>query len=226
MKRPACLAFDVDGTLYDCTEIVADAFQEGIRRYKEYSPDEIDVPSKESIVAVLGQPVDLIFKTLFPTLDAEGLLRMNDLCTDTLIEFIIDGGGSLIGGVHATLERLFSEGYMILIASNGRLEYIEAILSATGISRFVSLPIITIDGIITSKGEIIKYYRDNISNDNLLIMIGDRRSDRIAAEENNIPFVGCNFGHGGEEELAGARWIAGAFEEIYDIIKKIEAEYI
>jgi phosphoglycolate phosphatase-like HAD superfamily hydrolase len=138
----------------------------------------------------------------------------------------MNGGGTLIEGVHKTLEKLFKEGYTIITASNGRLEYIEAILSATGISKYVSLPIITIDGIIKTKSGIVKYYKDNIANDHLLIMIGDRTSDRVAAADNGIPFIGCNFGHGGEGELAGTRWIAGAFEDVYDIIKKIEAESV
>jgi phosphoglycolate phosphatase-like HAD superfamily hydrolase len=42
----------------------------------------------------------------------------------------------------------------------------------------------------------------------MLIMVGDRASDRAAARENGVPFIGCAFGHAGDEEIAGERWIA------------------
>lgn len=217
------LAFDMDGTLYDCSGIVADAFQEGIRRFEKPGRKNITVPEKESIIIVLGQPVELIFKTLFPELNGQELLEINDFCTNTLIEMIKAGGGSLIDDVYPNLEKLYKEGYGMFIASNGRPEYLDAILSATGIEKFFLKPVVTIDGKIKTKGDIVRHYMEETVRDNIFIMIGDRASDRTAAAENDVPFIGCNFGYGGYE-LAGSKWLAADFNEVYHIIKKIEKE--
>ena len=216
------LAFDMDGTLFDCSGIVADAFQDGIRRFEKLGRKNITVPEKERIIEVLGQPVDIIFKTLFPGLNGQELLRINDFCTESLIGRIKAGEGFLIDGVYDNLETLFKEGYGMLVASNGRLEYLEAILNSTGIFRFFLKPVVTIEGKIKTKGDIVRYYKEDKVKNNLFIMIGDRTSDRTAAAENDIPFIGCNFGHGGGNELDGSKWLAADFDEVYDIIKKIE----
>ena len=216
------IAFDIDGTIFDCSDIIVEAFQNGIMLFNKYSPKKIDIPSIERIISVLGQPTELIFQILFPELTEQEYQKINDLCTKSLTETISKGGGRLFNDVHASLERLQMDGYVLLIASNGRIEYIEAILNANNLMNFFSMPIIVIDNIIKNKTDIIRRYIRDISRNSLFIMIGDRSSDRIAADENNIHFIGCDFGHAEKSELHGSKWIAHEFSEIYELIKQIE----
>lgn len=46
------------------------------------------------------------------------------------------------------------------------------------------------------------------------VVIGDKASDKKAAAANQLPFVGCLYGYGTEEELAGAVLSARLPEEI------------
>lgn len=216
------LAFDIDGTIFDCGDIIVQAFQDGITEFLKQRSAKIEVPSKEQIISVIGQPTDLIFKQLFPELMEYDLQRLNDLCTDSLSDKISLGGGSLFEGVYDTLKNFYSDGYKLLIASNGREKYIQAILQSNNLAKFFTLPIIYIEKKITNKTDILRHYKSTISKDRPMIMIGDRLSDRIAAFENNMPFIGCAFGHANNKEIKGSTWIAHDFKSIYEIVKKIE----
>jgi kynureninase len=77
---------------------------------------------------------------------------------------------------------------------------------------------------ITDKTAIISYYLKNIPKKTRLIMIGDRYTDRIAASDNAIPFIGCSFGHAGVKEISGSKWIAEKFTDIPALIRKIEKQ--
>ncbi len=220
-----CLAFDIDGTLFDCSDIIVDAFQKGISLFNENSSKTVQIPSKEKIISVLGIPTDTIYQNLFPDLNATDQQTMNDLCTNTLIDMIYQGAGSIYEHVYSTLEHLHIDGYKIIAASNGKLRYIESILESNNLIKFFERPIIVLNSIIKSKSEIVRYYKTNLCANELLIMIGDRTTDRLAAEENNLPFIGCAFGHAGFSELEGVRWTTTDFKKIYDIVKDIEKTY-
>lgn len=219
------LAFDVDGTIYDCSDIIVEAFEEGISRFKLKTSVNINVPAREEIILQLGQPNDLIFQSLFPDLRGPELQKINDFCIESLTGFVTAGKGTLFDGVRPTMELLISEGYQLLIASNGRKEYIEAVMKSNDIMKYISKPVICINNVIKDKNDIIGHYIRHRSKGNPMIMIGDRASDKIAAAENGIPFIGCAFGHTGSMEINDSRWIARDFNSIYDIVKEVEKEY-
>lgn len=221
-----CLIFDIDGTLFDCGDIVAEAFIEGVFRAGRVMARRIEAPSKEQILSVIGLPAASIFRTLFPSFSEEEIKTIDYNCTAALAETIKNGGGSLFDGVQSVLKSLYEENYTMLIASNGRIEYIESILNNNGIMKYFKFPIITIDEKINTKTKIVEYYRENIAGNDLIIMIGDRESDSDAALENGIPFIGCVFGHGAAEELKDAGWVCRNFNDVYHKIKEVEASYV
>ena len=124
------LALDIDGTLFDSSDIIEDAFKDGMLKFDGYYSKSRRVPGKDDIISVIGQPTSIIFRTLFPDLSEDEKQKLNDFCTDSLVDLINNGGGSLIKGVFPTLRRLHGEGYKLLAASNGRIEYISAISKA------------------------------------------------------------------------------------------------
>jgi len=220
-----CLTFDIDGTIFDCSDIIVDAFQKGISLFNENTGIKVQMPSKEKIISVLGIPTDSIFQNLFPDLNAQGQQTMNDLCINILADMISQGAGTLYDHVFSTLECLYKEGYSIYSASNGKIKYIQSVLDSKGLAKFFQSPIMVINSEIKSKSEIVKYYKNTLCKNDLMIMIGDRTSDRLAAEENNIPFIGCAFGHAGFSELEGVRWTTTDFKKIYNLVKEIEETY-
>ncbi|MBN2038426.1 MAG: HAD family hydrolase [Spirochaetes bacterium] len=218
------LAFDLDGTIYDCRSIIVQAFQQGIADLIESGHNDIGVPGKGKIVAVLGTPHDLIFVNLFPELKSAEQEKINDYCTKALVRMVNSGGGEIFEGVKSTLKKLYSENYRMFIASNGHITYIEAILNSNELSIYFSKPILSLNKDIPDKSAIVECYKNNLCNDDLLIMIGDRESDKTAARDNDIPFIGCSFGHADYAELQGSRWIVHEFSEIFNCVKEIELE--
>ena len=80
IKFSGCLAFDLDGTIYDCKDIIVDAFRQGIAEFIQYSHKNIKIPDKDKIISILGTPHDLIFKKLFPELDITEQQNIKGAC--------------------------------------------------------------------------------------------------------------------------------------------------
>jgi len=225
MKDTTYIAFDIDGTIYDSSEIIVDAYHRGIRNYMEkHGNPGISIPGYRELVGVVGIPVEEIFTTLFPGLGREAQREIGGLCNDAFVEIIGKGGGRVFGHVHSTMESLSRTGYVMLAASNGRKEYVEIILRSFDLMKYFSPPFIYTGPGIPDKVAIVARYKEKVSGDNLLIMIGDRYTDRDAALKNKIPFIGCAFGHAGESEIAGSRWIVRGFDEIPGVIAKVAGE--
>lgn len=217
-----CVAFDIDGTIYDCGDIVVDAFQEGARKYGELHGSGIETPSREEILRYVGIPTDEIFVNLYPMLGPAAQMELNDLSMESLSAMVRGGGGVLYDGVRETVEDLFRGGRRILAASNGKLPYIKAILETYGLMEFFEGPLVVVGDTLNDKSDIVRHYLEHRCNGELLVMVGDRESDVRAAKVNGVPFIGCAFGHAGTEEMKGERWIVENFRDIPDVVKAIE----
>ncbi len=215
------LAFDIDGTIFDCGDIVAHAFSEGARIFAaEYGIALPDYSSKE-IMRVVGLPTDKIFSMLYPMLDAHHRHILLKESQKALAAMVRNGGGRLIEGVRETLENLSKKGYRICAASNGTKEYIEAILTTHDLFQYFE-PLVVIDDNHENKSAIVRHYLQQAAAGERFIMIGDRQSDIDAARDNGIPFIGCTFGHMGSSEIENERWIARKFEDIPALVQEIE----
>ncbi|MCX7679122.1 MAG: HAD family hydrolase [Spirochaetes bacterium] len=215
------LAFDIDGTIFDCTHIVAKAFSHGAEVFSAQHGIPLVHYSSEEIMRVVGLPTDAIFKILYPSLKDAQRRELVQKSQQALAEMVRNGEGALIEGAKETIEMLFNSGYRMCAASNGTREYIEAILETHGLSRFF-LPLMVIDEKIKTKSDIVKYYMERSPAGELFIMIGDRKSDSDAARDNGIFFIGCAFGHMGLLEIGHEKWIAHRFCDIPGLVRQIE----
>lgn len=215
------LAFDMDGTIYDCSEIVAPAFRRGIEIFKEKMGKNIEVPAKKELIEQLGVPTDQIFINLFPGLSQKEYQLLNDLCQKTLVEDVKEKKGYIYPHVVEVVDQLHDKGYKMVIASNGKLPYLKAILETYGLDKKFDEEIIVLNDTIISKNDIVKSYKSKITNKDSLIMIGDRTSDREAAFTNSVPFVGCAFGHA-SDEIENAKWLIHSIKELPAVVDDIE----
>jgi phosphoglycolate phosphatase-like HAD superfamily hydrolase len=67
---------------------------------------------------------------------------------------------------------------------------------------------------VRTKGEILARYRDELGIEDRLVMVGDRRSDLLAARQNGAYFIGCAFGHAGDAELGDADIVVRSYAEM------------
>ena len=222
------LAFDIDGTIYDAGNIVVEAFELGVQNYVDSSKNkELHIPKHREIVKLLGLTMENIFVSLYPELSVAERLLLMRFCTDSFVFLIREKKGEIFDGVIDIIFNLKEDGYCLVPASNGKREYVNAILETYGlIEKFESIMYFPEetheDGtFLADKNAVVHGYMKNMDSADKIIMIGDRFTDREAAENNNIPFIGCAFGHAGMEEISDCKWVVHSFNEIPSVIEKI-----
>ncbi len=221
MTKPVYLALDIDGTIYDAGNILEEAFAEAVDSLlKSGEYGNVKAPSREAITATLGYPLEKICLMLFPELGADARDFLSLRWTENLVSLIRQKKGELISGVEETVPLLFNAGYRMLVASNGAQAYVEAILETYDLKKYFSEPFLYAEGDIRNKTDIVGIYLKELDYSQI-IMVGDRLTDLDAAKINEIPFIGCAFGHAGEEEIAGERYIIHDFREMGGVVEEI-----
>lgn len=120
-------------------------------------------------------------------------------------------------GVRETLVRLKENGYQTAICSNSAVDYIVPVITALGIDRLIDY----IQPLVPNKTKsdtlqiLLQKYQPKSA-----LMIGDRIFDKVAAEDNHIPFIGCLFGFN-PEEVADADLTVNSAFELYDGIQAL-----
>lgn len=191
------LIFDIDGTLWDTTKVVADAWQRAV--------DEIGtVTTKltpERLKKEFGKPMDVIAKNVFPEIeDEEDRNKLIELCYKYEEEFL-DGLSDesvediLFDQVRYTLTKLKEE-HDLYIVSNCQKGYIELFLKKSKLGHLFN-DYLCFGDTNAPKGITIKQL---MMNNHLLekhtLYIGDTIGDFEATLLAGIRFVFCKYGFG------------------------------
>ena len=129
------MILDVDGTLWDTTGVVAEAWMQ--------AASELMIPPDTPITAdrlkqEFGKPMDEIAANLFPTLsESQRALVMESCCEYE--EFYLENAREplLFDGVKETILTL-SQNYAVCIVSNCQKGYIELFLKKTGLENAIT----------------------------------------------------------------------------------------
>lgn len=119
------IIFDMDGTLWDSSEQVAESWTEVIRQYP--NPDRSGV-SDADVRSVMGLTMTDIMLQMFPNTDPATRTAMMDRCMSYENEYLAAHGGRLYDGLEAVLQQLNADGWPLYIVSNCQSGYIEAFL--------------------------------------------------------------------------------------------------
>ena len=186
------IIFDLDGTLWDTTDIVADAWNQVLDKIFDNRPQLTGADLK----SLFGRTLPDIAAMLFPDLSKERQLELIDLCCDREHEVLLEHDPPLFAGVWNTLEVL-SEKYPLFIVSNCEAGYIEIFLSVTGLGKYFRDHLCPGDTGNAKAANIKEIMRRNSLT--APVYIGDTLGDYNAAREAGIPFAFASYGFGNVE---------------------------
>lgn len=201
MKVDAVI-FDVDGTLWDSTDVVAGAWNKATAE----AGVEREPLTGDILKTVFGKPMNVIADELFPDATQEKKDYLLKICCGyehaALEEYEED---LLFPGVREVFEKL-SEKCKVYVVSNCQSGYIELFLKKNNLGAYVTDTECYGDTLL-SKGENIKLImeRNNIQN---AFYVGDTMGDFNATKVAGIPFVYVKYGFAKVE---------GAWKEVDDI---------
>ena len=215
------LIFDIDGTLWDSSETIAEAFSEASSLFP-FGKREF---SGERLRAEMGRPLNVIFRHLYPELDelfekdieqAEKLLRrINSVSSEMEYEFLRKRGGKLYPGVRETLDSL-SRRIPLFIVSNCEKGYIEIMLEATGMEPYFREWLCYGDN-NAEKDKNIRFIADK-NGLKTPAYVGDIDKDAVSSEKAGVPFIWASYGFGSvSQEMYRER--IDDFRELEGIIK-------
>ncbi len=187
------IIFDVDGTLWDTTELCARAWNEAIKDHSSL-PAEL---TGERLKGLFGKPMNVIFRSLFPSLTDSETERLTGYCCEYEEALLSREKAPLFAGVKETLPRL-AEKYPLFIASNCQKGYIEAFLENSGLGECVK-DFMCFGDTNAPKSETIKRL---IARNSLVspVYVGDTQGDADACAMAGIPFVFAEYGFGNAAE--------------------------
>ena len=200
--------FDVDGTIWDSTRVVEDAWNAAL----------IDAGYEERVTAarlkgLFGLPMDDIIKDILPNAADAERAAFAPMCYKNEHDYLARTGGDVYDGMKEMLEKL-SLKYPLFIVSNCQAGYIELMLKKTGFGSFFK------DHLCPGDTNLLK--ADNIrliSERNGLkapIYVGDTQMDANACKQAGVPIVFAAYGFGKVEEPYG---VINTPLELLDVIK-------
>lgn len=209
------IIFDMDGTLFQTNLILEPALEETFDVLRKENLWDTKTPI-EQYRKIMGVPLPVVWKTLCPNHSLEIRIKSNEIFHKKLIELIQAQKGALYADVERTLNEL-SKKYPLFIASNGQIEYLQAIVETYNLDRFIqntySIQLIRSG----HKSDLVQMVKNKNQIGNGYV-VGDRSSDISAAKDNELIAVGVNFDFAQEDELKQADFVVNNFKEILELI--------
>jgi haloacid dehalogenase superfamily, subfamily IA, variant 1 with third motif having Dx(3-4)D or Dx(3-4)E len=188
------IIFDLDGTLWDTTFIVAEAWKNYV---KENYDSNFDV-NEDILKGLFGKTMTEIAGILFPNATKEKCDELIEGCCEAEHEALRRQAPEVYQGVREGLRNLKDAGHRMFIVSNCQQGYIELFIEASGLEEFFEGTLCAGDT-GKPKGYNIKKIIADYQIENP-IYVGDTKGDHEATIEAQVPFVLAEYGFGDTKE--------------------------
>ncbi len=183
--------FDMDGTLWDTTELITEAWNTAFR--ENPSTRQIRI-TREQLLSYMGKTMDCFARALLPELPFEEAMEVMGHCMELENSWLRTRGAVLYPGLEETFAGLADRHCSIGIISNCQQGYIEAFLDHYSFRRYVSDTLCWGD---TGRGK-ADNLRQMIEGHRIgsCCYVGDTQGDLDACREAGVPFVYASYGFG------------------------------
>jgi phosphoglycolate phosphatase len=219
-QAPRALLFDLDGTLTDNFEGIANCIR--------YALTHLGVPHPEpdALRACVGPPLRETLPRLLGTNDAATTERAIALYRERFSELgwrenaVYAGVGDMLAAAALVSQRMY-------LCTTKPQVYAERIVAHFGLAGFLDGVYGTsLDGRLDDKADLMAHLlaRESLEGAHCL-MIGDRRHDMRAAQRNGARTMGVLWGYGSREELteAGAEVLLAAPADFSRSLAELQA---
>lgn len=202
------IIFDMDGTLWDSSQSVADSWNEVISEL----PDVDITVTRRDIQGIMGLTMDVIADRFFGNTSKKRRMEIMEACGDHENDYLLKHGGILYENAEKTLSAL-SEKHRLFIVSNCQKGYIEAFLKYYGLEKLFDGHICWGDNNY-SKGDNIKYITEKYSIADS-VYVGDTQGDCDSAYYAGAKFIHAAYGFGTADR---ADAVIHRFDELVTIL--------
>lgn len=189
------IIFDVDGTLWDSTDIVALSWNQAITENSDLDSNITGADLKK----LFGKTMDEILLALFPGLSKEEQNRLGELCFEYENNLLAKEPGTLYPDVEKIFEKL-SKKTDLYIVSNCQCGYIEVFLEVTGLQKYVKDHLCFGDTQLPKHETIRRLMKENNLTD--VVYVGDTQGDFDACKNADVPFIFAEYGFGDAPEAS------------------------
>ena len=208
------IIFDVDGTIWNTTELVALAWTNAIR---ENSDLDI-VITQTDLENLFGKPMEEIYKIIFPNSTAEEKSHLARVCMEYEYAFLEREQGKVYDGIIEVIHTLAKE-YPLYIVSNCEKGYIELLLHTIELEDYFMDFLCYGDTLKSKYYTISELMKKNNLKD--VIYIGDTEGDMVACKKLDIPFIYATYGFGNLEDV---KWKVHQPKEIVEVVDAVIRE--
>ena len=206
------IILDVDGTLWDTTEVVAKAWQKAVMEVGV----ESELITGDTLKREFGKTMDAIADSLFPRATQVEKQKIMDLCCAYEHEDLHATSENLLyPEVRETIIEL-SKSYKVYIVSNCQSGYIELFLEKNDLASYVQ-DIECFGNTGKNKGENLKLItaRNHMESP---VYVGDTQGDFEATRAAQMPFVFASYGFGNPD---GGEYVIKSFKDLLTIFQPL-----
>lgn len=207
------IIFDLDGTLWDATGQMAEAWTMYLRE------QGVDVTlTKEMLEKEMGKVINDIADDLIPFVEAPRRYELLKTCGIIQDPYLLKHSGILYDDVEATFKTL-SEKYGLYIVSNCHKGYINTFLTVTGLRKYI-LDIEEYGNTGMTKDKNIKLVVERNGID-MPFYVGDTVGDMDASDKAGVTFIHAAYGFG---IVPPDRYKIDKFSDLPEFIEKMIKE--
>lgn len=211
-KAKYAVILDVDGTLWNTTEVVASAWNRAVKESK-ISALKNKVIDAEILKKEFGKPMDVIADDLFGTINANVKKKLLARCCEYEHNAIrVWEGDMAYPNMRNAIEKVAADN-TVFIVSNCQKGYIELVIAKNRLSEFIA-DYECFGNTGLNKAENIKLIMEK-NNIKKACYVGDTYDDYLAAESAGIDFIWASYGFGNVDE---AKYKIDSIEELPDVI--------